>query len=113
MISTMSDNQQPSRGHTNRAFKDDDREYVNSVSADLEMGPNGRKIKKIPVKEYTHRDVVIEYVRSCIIKLAFVVALAMIIWTLSCAQVGPSRQTENGIRGAPTTWPNMSQCFGV
>ena len=40
-----------------------------SVSADLEMGPNGRKIKKIPVKEYTHRDVVIEYVRSCISKL--------------------------------------------
>ena len=84
MISTMSENQKSGGGHTNRAFQNDEREYVNrfeilliwgnmqidsSVSGDLEMGPNGRKIKKIPVKEYTYRDVVIGYVRSCTSKL--------------------------------------------
>ena len=52
------------------------------------------------------------YVHTVLVKLVFVVALAMVIWTLSCAQVGPSRQTAHGIQAAPTTWPNMSQCFG-
>ena len=55
-----------------------------SVSADLEMGPNGRKIKKIPVKEYTHRDVVIEYVRSCISKLRLSVSsFGLRLWRFS------------------------------
>ena len=49
-----------------------------------------------------------------LVKFVFVLAVAMIIWSMSCAKVGPGYQTDHGYVAARVhvTWPNMSQCFG-
>ena len=87
---------------------------------DLERDPLMYKVK-------THHEVVVDYIRSCTskfilsirtllklwtsVKIVAVLVVLIVVWCLSCAQVGPGRQTDHGY-SVPTTWPNMSQCFG-
>ena len=41
---------------------------LSSVSGDLEMGPNGRWKKRVIIRQYTYREVVINYAKSCLCK---------------------------------------------
>ena len=48
------------------------------------------------------------------VKFIFLLALALIIWAMSCAKVGPGYQTEHGWVAARVNvnWTGIGQCFG-